>query len=126
MAVDLRQSYGASPENVSCVRQLVGEYARSLGASDERAREIKVAVTEAASNAARHAYPGSRGELELDAHPTETGVEVVVRDDGCGYTRRSATPGGGYGIPLMRALADEVTLSERPEGGTEVRMSFAL
>jgi anti-sigma regulatory factor (Ser/Thr protein kinase) len=118
--------FDAVPECVPRARQLVGDYAASLGTSDERSQAIRLAVTEAASNAARHAYLDSKGGFEVSVRPTESGVEVVVRDDGCGHTRPSAQPGGGYGIPLMKALADDVTLTERRQGGTEVRMRFRL
>jgi signal transduction histidine kinase len=50
-------------------------------------------------------------------------VCVDVEDDGCGVKDDDPTAQNGYGVELMRALADEFSL-ESGESGTRVVLRF--
>ena len=54
-------------------------------------------------------------------------VEVLVRDDGIGMSRRSDSPGLGLGLGLIASMADQVEHRVPPDGGGfELWMSFRL
>ena len=49
-----------------------------------------------------------------------------MRDHGRGMMPRADSPGLGVGLPLMASLSESLELSNRADGGTEVRMAFLL
>jgi serine/threonine-protein kinase RsbW len=97
--------------------------------SDEIVADLKLALTEACTNAVRHAYDGGEGivEIRYELHPDRLVVEVA--DDGEGFDLEPAptTAGddelveGGLGIAIIRALADELEISGREQGGSTLR-----
>ncbi len=97
--------------------------------SDELVADLKLALTEACTNAVRHAYDGGDGivEIRYELHPDRLVVEVA--DDGEGFDLEPAptTAGddelveGGLGIAIIRALADELEISGREQGGSTLR-----
>jgi serine/threonine-protein kinase RsbW len=97
--------------------------------SDELVADLKLALTEACTNAVRHAYDGGDGivEIRYELHPDRLVVEVA--DDGDGFDLEPAptTAGddelveGGLGIAIIRALADELEISGREQGGSRLR-----
>ena len=100
---------------VSCAGQIAG-----FGPED--VYDLKLAVTEAATNVIRHAAVGSF-RIEYRALPRT--VEVTVTDAGGGFDAAalSSSPGehGGFGLAVIRSLVDEVAL-ESTAGGTRLRM----
>jgi serine/threonine-protein kinase RsbW len=123
---DLGISLPAVPESVTALRWMARDFAGDRGAGDGLAGDVMLAVSEAVTNAVKHAYPeAGGGEVELLA--TADGgrqLEVVVRDTGGGF-RPGATAGLGAGLMLMRECADAVEVDEGP-GGVTVRMTFQL
>ncbi len=122
---DLEISLPARPENVAVVRHMLGGVGDALVLHPEVLSDVKLAVSEACANAVLHAYAGSQPgllDLELTAHAER--VEIVVRDHGRGMTPRPDSPGLGVGLPLMASLTSALELTNRSDGGTEVRMSF--
>lgn len=123
-----RRTYPATRESLPIVRGEVAEYAaRIAGFEGQRLDAIRLAVSEAVTNAIVHGYPSQAdAEVRVTAAVVEGTLVVLVVDDGCGYRTPARTPGLGYGLPLMSESADELVLHERAEGGTEARMSFRL
>jgi serine/threonine-protein kinase RsbW len=91
----------------------------------ERVEDVKVAVTEACTNAVHHAYSGEPGWLTLAAWVDGGLLHLSVRDRGDGFSPESATQ-AGVGLITIRALARDVGIRSDGSGGTEVTMSFAL
>ena len=91
--------------------------------------DLKLALTEACSNAVRHAYEGGDGSVELlyELHPDKLVVEVA--DDGDGFDAEPTLPSldedelveGGLGIAIIRAVADEFQVTAREQGGSTLR-----
>jgi anti-sigma regulatory factor (Ser/Thr protein kinase) len=98
-----------------------------MGINGQRVTDVQLAVNEAIGNAVVHAYRDSAepGAFALEAHQNDQGLEVVVRDQGCGEPNRAST-GAGLGLPLIRSIADDVSVEHRPGQGTEVVMRFRL
>lgn len=95
----------------------------SLGIALEQAADIRLALTEACTNAVQHAYPDAHGEMVITFEASAQTLIVSVADAGHGIDGPAGQPGLGVGLPLIDALADVVATSNlRP--GTSVRMTF--
>jgi len=124
-APDLEISLPARAENIAVLRHILGGVGDALALDPEVLADLKLAVSEACANAVVHAYDdGEPGLLDLEVSTLSAGVEVVVRDHGRGMAPRDDSPGLGVGLPLMASLSESLELTNRADGGTEVRMSF--
>ncbi|MBA2347219.1 MAG: ATP-binding protein [Solirubrobacterales bacterium] len=123
---DLELSLSASPENVAVVRHVLGGIADALDLGPDLLADVRLAVSEACANAVVHAYPeGAPGLLDLEVSAVAGRLDIVVRDHGSGMMPRADSPGFGVGLPLIASVADTLEFTNRDDGGTEVRMSFA-
>ena len=119
------------PENVLLVRETLTGVAEAVGLDASDLSDIRTAVTEAANNVVLHAYEGAEGPLEVEIHVDAGSLRVTVRDHGIGLTRAPGHAGvdadteSGIGLPVIEALSQEVDFAKTPEGGSEVRMTFA-
>lgn len=129
----LSLSVPAKPETLPVVRDLLGCFARSIGADDEGVDAIKLAAHEAAANVVEHAYDEAIGELQVKARAKNGELTIVVSDtttvviaDSNGHSPQ--LPGGtdenGRGIPIIERLAAE--LEVRRSEGTHAEMTFGL
>lgn len=134
---NLDESYPAAPPSVPRARHAVAEFAARRGATVEQLDAIRLAVSEAVSNAIIHAYDGSdaasdsdgdrtRGEVHVTAGFAGDQLWVFIADDGRGFQAPSRKPGLGWGLPLIAHVADRLEIAERADGGTEIRMRFAV
>lgn len=120
----------AAPECIAEARHAVRVWAEDLTPTEDERDAITLAVSEAATNVVRHAYPGNgtHATFRIRADVEEGRVRLTLEDDGIGLGAISTDPGLGIGIPLLGRLATGVTLVSPPERpvGCEVRMWFAL
>ncbi len=122
---DLEISLPARAENVAVIRHVLGGIGDVLGLHPEVLADVKLAVSEACANAVVHAYPaGEAGLLDVELLWLTEQLEIVVRDHGRGMAPRTDSPGLGVGLPLMASLSQSLELTNRVNGGTEIRMSF--
>ena len=100
---------------VSCVGQLAG-----FGPED--VYDLKLAVTEAATNVVRHAEVAS---FQIEYRILPGAVEVTVTDAGGGFDlgELSGKPDehGGFGLTVIRGLVNEVSVDSTPDG-TRLKM----
>jgi stage II sporulation protein AB (anti-sigma F factor) len=122
----LIERYPAAPTSVALARNDVGRLAADARAGREQLESIRMAVSEAVTNAIAHGYRGGGGEIELRATVMQGDLHVWVRDRGCGFQTPAENPGLGWGLPLIAHSSDEFVIAERPGGGTEVRMRFLI
>jgi serine/threonine-protein kinase RsbW/stage II sporulation protein AB (anti-sigma F factor) len=112
------------------LRDAVVEFARDLPGIEIEA--VRLAVGEACANVVVHAYrntsiPGEihvRAMVVADPPGERSGLVVEVRDEGCGPTPRTDSPGLGLGLPLMARLTRELQVLDRDPTGTLVRLTF--
>lgn len=123
---DLSLTLPARAENVAVVRHAIGGLGEALAIDDQTLSDIKLAVTEACTNAVVHAYPDGEGPLEVAAFISDERMLLVVRDEGRGILPRTDSPGLGLGLPLIATLAEALELGTDGEDRTEVRMTFRL
>ena len=113
----------SSPEYVLLARLVVAQVGRLANFGPEDVYDLKLAVTEAATNVIRHAAVESY-EIEYRALPRA--VEVTVIDTGGGFNAADltrATDGqGGFGLAVIRDLVDELVLDSTRGGGTRLKM----
>lgn len=124
--VEVSESYPAVPESVPVARQAIVGYATSVGADDEHLDAIRLASSEALTNAVLHAYDAAPGLVHVCAQRTGDGLQVTVRDDGAGLRPRLDRRGMGLGLAIIAEATDELAIQTRPSGGTELTMRFAL
>ena len=122
----LEETYEAEPDSVRRARTRVATYAASAGASPEQTDSVRLAVSEAVTNAVQHGYRGSPGQVQITAGVAERQLSIVVRDAGGGMQLVSDRPGLGLGLGLIAQISDQMTIVPCPGGGTELRMCFDL
>lgn len=123
---DLSLTLPARAENVAVVRHAIGGLGEAIDISDQVLSDVKLAVTEACTNAVVHAYPDGDGPLQVAAYLRGERLTIVVRDEGLGIVPRTDSPGLGLGLPLIATLAEALELGTDDEQRTEVRMTFRL
>ena len=116
----------ATAESVAVARQLVAGICDALDAPERLAGDVKLATTEACTNAVVHAYPDGPLTMEVDVRVRHEELIVAVRDRGVGIAPRTGPRGLGLGLPLIAALCSRVAIQETQGGGTEVVMTFGL
>ena len=126
----LRLALPALPVSAGDARHVLDLWAQNLGPTKPERNDLLLAVSEAATNAIRHAYPEGteNAAFRLDAEISDDRLQVVLSDDGVGLGASSSNPGLGMGLPLLGTLADTLMLLGPPERsrGLEVRMWFAF
>jgi serine/threonine-protein kinase RsbW len=121
------RTYPADPDSVASARNALTEYAVAAGAGGERLEAIRLAASEAVTNAVLHAYEGARGgAIQLSASYVHGEFWLLIADDGTGLRPRGPHSGLGLGLALIAQLADEFQILSRATGGTELRMQFRL
>jgi serine/threonine-protein kinase RsbW/stage II sporulation protein AB (anti-sigma F factor) len=118
----------AVAESVPRVRESVVDFLRERGVPDASVEDVRLAVSEAVTNAVVHAFRARAepGIVVVTASVSEGAcVDVRVTDDGDGLAPRDDSPGPGLGLPLIDRLADRVEV-RTPSGGvgTELSMRF--
>jgi serine/threonine-protein kinase RsbW len=127
--VELRMAPRA--ENLSLARLALAGVGPVAGASDGEVADLKLAVTEACTNAILHAYAdgeGNGGQLVVRYRVGPGMLEIEVEDDGVGFdpddpgARESNVGGQGMGLMIIRALTDSVEIRS---DGTGSRVTFS-
>jgi len=122
----LSESYPATPAAVPAARHAVGDYAVVAGAGPDQLDAIRLAVSEAVTNAVKHAYPDGGGEIHMTAAALDGELWILVADEGVGVHTPTQDPGLGLGLALIADACEEFVITERAEGGTEARMRFVF
>jgi anti-sigma regulatory factor (Ser/Thr protein kinase) len=124
----LRRSLPAVPASVPVLRAAVAEFVAAVGVSEAQLAAVKLAVSEAVTNAVMHAYldADEPGEVRVVTCLRGATVYVTVSDDGVGMMPRLDSPGLGVGLPFIADTADTLDIDSTEGGGTELRMSFRL
>jgi serine/threonine-protein kinase RsbW len=121
----------ARPEYLLLARLALTGVARLAQADEEALADLRLAVTEAAANACRHAYEDGEGDVTIQLTLSDDHqLEVVVEDDGPGFEteavaewRAEELGEDGMGLAIIRAIADDVEIGPR-EGGSGTRLRF--
>ena len=133
-AVTVRLTIPARAEYITLCRLALTGIARLRELSDELLADLKLALTEAASNSVRHAYGDKdAGVVDISYQLFSDRLVIEVTDDGEGFDPAEAEGSvaelseGGLGIAIIRAIADDVEFGAQPGGkGSRLRFEKAL
>jgi serine/threonine-protein kinase RsbW len=114
----------AKPEYVGIIRLTLSGIASKMGYSYDDIEDLKIAVSEACTNAVQHAYKADKtGEVSVRFGVFEDRLEIIVADQGDSFDIHDKQKGlgpyspehtvdqlseGGLGLYLMETLMDEV------------------
>lgn len=118
------RTFRAQPEALAEARAYVRGLAEEANLPERATEDLVLAASEACANAVLHSGSPTF-ELEWVLH--EDRVEVTIRDGGRFRSRvrlANVEGPGGFGIPLMAALTEELLISEgTPRSpGTRIRL----
>ncbi len=133
-ALTVRLTIPARAEYITLCRLALTGIGRLRALPDELLADLKLALTEAASNSVRHAYAGEDVgvvEISYELHPDRLVIEVTDEGGGFDPAQTEGHPDelseGGLGIAIIRAIADEVEIGAQPGGkGSRLRFEKAL
>jgi serine/threonine-protein kinase RsbW len=125
----------ARAEFVALARLVVSSFAStSFGLEDDRIDDLKIAVSEACTNAIEaHGVADTDERVQIRCEDNEDHLEVRIEDRGRGFDPQTLPEHPpvtdptrlkferGLGIPLIRSLVDDVDISSSDKG-TQVRI----
>jgi serine/threonine-protein kinase RsbW len=120
----VRLTIPARAEYITLCRLALTGIARVRDLSDEVLADLKLALTEAASNSVRHAYAAADhdGVVEISYELLPNRLVIEVTDEGEGFEPADAEGApeelseGGLGIAIIRAIADNVQIGTQADG----------
>jgi len=113
-------------------------FAQMHGLAPDRIEDLKTIVAEAATNAMQHGNGGrAEAHVTIRFEVAPEAINVLVNDEGKGFENKGQDPDieriinnneapVGFGLFLIRNLADHVAYRQLPEGGHRVEMRIAL
>ena len=127
--------FPARPEYLLLARLALTGVARLADADEEALADLRLAVTEAAANACRHAYAdGTATSRSSCLWAATTSSRWSSRTTGPASTSESVDEWNaeelgedGMGLAIIRAVADDVEIGPRENGsGTRLRFTRSL
>jgi len=125
--------FSSRAENVAFARVTVAAFVSQIDFTMPDLEEIKVAVSEAVSNAIIHGYANNPDRMvRLELTIADEYMEVVVADSGKGIEdiAKALEPAYsthpermGLGFSFMRSFMDKLNVQSEPGQGTRVIMS---
>ncbi len=128
----------AKPEYVGVIRLTLSGIASRMGFVYDKIEDLKIATSEAITNAVQHAYNDGQGEVVVGFALYEDRLEVMVADNGTSFNfqkiRKEVGPynpdhsveflrEGGLGLYLIETLMDDVKIHHK-EGVTVFMTKF--
>jgi serine/threonine-protein kinase RsbW len=109
-------------------RRAIAEYLAEIGASQEHADDVILALDEACANVIRHAFPdGDDASFRVVAEITDEDVCMSVEDDGVGFMPDAVDLHGpdstsGRGLDIIRQVMTSVEVRSPTESGSGTRL----
>lgn len=126
----IKMEVTSNPEYVSIIRLTVSGIANKIGFSLDDIEDIKVAVSEACTNAIKHSLDD---KFLVQFSVLENGLTIEVDDKGTGYDVESLQEPdltnpkeSGLGLFIIKTLMDEVSTISNSDVGTRVKMTKYL
>ncbi len=125
-AEHLTNSYPAVAGSVPEARREICALATRCGATPETVDAIRLAASEALTNAILHAYREEPGMVHVTAAVVSGEMWLLIADEGCGLHAGADRPGLGLGLAMIAHVADDLTVGAPSTGGVELTMRFDL
>jgi anti-sigma regulatory factor (Ser/Thr protein kinase) len=116
----------ADKDRLALVRQTLRALAQATGTEAEALQDAELALTEACSNAMRHAYRNGNGFVDVSIEARASELLVIVRDAGKGMRDPWNDRGrkSGLGVTVMQSVARDIEIRSEVGVGTEVVMAL--
>jgi serine/threonine-protein kinase RsbW len=131
MRIQLGLTLPREAVSVPLTRHTVSAALYTAGVEPDCVEEVEVALTEACTNAVRHAGPGVSYDVQVGISDEQVTIDVL--DSGSGFGQRSTTPTetdhaaeDGRGLGLMQALSDLTVFDSVTGGGGSVHLMKQL
>ena len=122
-----RAEFPSSAGAIRAIRDGVASVARECNVDHAILQDIRLAVSEAATNSVIHGGAPADALLVVRVETSDDEFCVVIADQGHGMLTRDDSPGLGLGLPIMSKVSQRVqVVSPGADGRTEVHMFFAL
>jgi anti-sigma regulatory factor (Ser/Thr protein kinase) len=120
---------------VSRMSRWFREFAAESAIPRDRAADLELCLNEVVANIIQHAYADDREhEIRIELERAAGELRATIEDDGRPFDPRNSplpepapslesTRIGGWGIPIVRALAGQI-LHERRDGKNRVTLAF--
>jgi anti-sigma regulatory factor (Ser/Thr protein kinase) len=122
--VSLKVCHPGSPDVVPSFRHAAVDFAAAHGADTELCHDVALAVSEAVTNAVKHADAREDETISLTASVADDWLEIRVIDRGAGFGNPDSD-GLGLGLSIIARLSANLTISQEGRG-TELIMRFPL
>jgi sigma-B regulation protein RsbU (phosphoserine phosphatase) len=123
-----------TPQAIPDLRSFCEQWATFSGLGEVEAYQIVLACDEIFTNVYKHAYNGGSGPVRVDAMLDLNSLAFLITHWGAGLTSEAEPPQapedsrlGGYGLPFIRRVFDEVKFDTRAEFSTvSLRLRMSL
>lgn len=134
---EVQIQFSSQSINEAFARVSVSAFVSQLDPTVEVLYDIKMAVSEAVTNAIIHGYEKKEGIVTIKCRYEEEQIEIEVIDEGKGmksveeamtplYTTSIDEERAGLGFTVMQEMMDEVEVCSHPGIGTTVKMKKSL
>ncbi len=120
----------ATVDQLRVMREFVGDFASGCAATEEQLFDIRLAVSEACTNAIKHGSPmGDQSRVNISCQCKQGYLHIEISDEGVFHEKVSSLHDemsmNGRGILIMLSTMDKVTFDES-NVGTVVTMAKKL
>lgn len=126
----IKMEISSNPEYVGIIRLTTSGIANKIGFSIDDIEDMKVAVSEACTNAIKHS---NDNVFNITFIILENGLTIEIQDNGKGYDIENAVQPdlenpkeNGLGLFIIQTLMDDVSIESKENQGTIVRMTKYL
>ena len=134
MTNHIKIEFEAKEVNVSFSRIAIAAFIAPLDPTVDEAEDVKVAVSEAVTNAIVHGYENRDGVIYMEAFSYSNTLMLSVKDTGCGiediekareplFTTKPEEERSGLGFTVMESFMDSVHIESKIGCGTVVTMT---
>ena len=118
-------------DNLGLARITVASFAAQLDFTVAEIEELKVAISEAVSNAIIHGYQNNKGKIEISMEINHNQLVVIVVDQGQGIEKPAEAFKASYtttdnrmglGLTFINSFMDKVELDSKLGAGTKIKM----
>ena len=130
----LKAEFDAKSINEGLARVIVAGFVMPLDPTLEQMSDIKIAVSEAVTNAIIHGYEDNDGKVFMELEISQDVLTVKIKDNGVGiediekaceplYTSKPDAERSGMGFTVMESFMDSLHIISEIGKGTTVIMT---
>lgn len=130
----LKAEFDARSINEGLARVIVAGFVMPLDPTIEQMSDIKIAVSEAVTNAIIHGYEDNEGKVFMELEISQGVLTVKIQDNGVGiediqkaceplYTSKPDAERSGMGFTVMESFMDSLHIISEMGKGTTVIMT---